>query len=173
MKSIANGITIARIFLVLILLLIEPLSTSFYVIYLICGISDILDGYIARKLGTVSKLGEKLDSVADLLMVAVLFVVLLPIIRFPVMIYYWIIGLAVIRLISIGFAFIKYKTFGILHTIGNKATGLMLLLFPLLVQIDAFIYLLCLAATISAGEELCINLISKEFDGNRKSIFHR
>ena len=45
------------------------------------NVSDDLDGYIARKTETASKLGEKLDSVADLIMVVVLTIVLYPIIN--------------------------------------------------------------------------------------------
>lgn len=67
MKSIANYISISRILLVLTLIFIEPLSTTFYIIYFISGISDILDGFIARKYNVTSTLGEKLDSIADLI----------------------------------------------------------------------------------------------------------
>lgn len=67
MKSIANYISISRILLVLALIFIEPLSTTFYIIYFISGISDILDGFIARKYNVTSTLGEKLDSIADLI----------------------------------------------------------------------------------------------------------
>ncbi len=173
MKSSANAITIARILLVFILIFVKPLSTLFYVIYLACGISDMLDGYIARKLGVVSKLGEKLDSVADLSMVAVLIVILFPLIHFPVVIICWMIVIAAIRLVSAIVVYVKYKTFGILHTMSNKLTGLMLFLFPLFIRWEASLYILCLAASISAGEELCIHLIAKEYDGNRISIFQR
>lgn len=48
MKSIANYISIARIFLALTLALTKPLSIAFFTIYLVCGISDFFDGYIAR-----------------------------------------------------------------------------------------------------------------------------
>ena len=71
MLSLANGISLARIVLVLVLILVKPLSITFFTIYLVCGISDVLDGYVARKTNTVSSLGGKLDSVADLIMVLV------------------------------------------------------------------------------------------------------
>ncbi|TCT17219.1 CDP-diacylglycerol--glycerol-3-phosphate 3-phosphatidyltransferase [Natranaerovirga pectinivora] len=173
MKSIPNGISLIRIFLAFAFFLIEPLSTSFFVIYFICGVSDILDGYIARKTNTGSKFGEKLDSIADLIMVTVLIIRLYPIIDIPITISYWVIGIAVIRVMSMGIVLIKHKTFGIIHTTGNKITGFMLFLFPLIIQLDALIYLLCIVASISAIEELLINLVSREFNGNRKSILHK
>ncbi len=172
MKWIANVISIARIFLILTLFLIRPLSVGFFVIYIICGISDMLDGYVARKLGIQSKFGEKLDSVADLIMVTVLIIILYPIINMSLTITYWIVGIVIIRILSMIILFIKYKTFGILHTIGNKVTGLMLFLFPIIIQSEVLIYLLCITASISAIEELFIHILSKEFNGNQKSIFH-
>jgi len=173
LKSIANYISLVRIFLVLTLIFIRPLSIEFYVIYLLCGISDMLDGYIARKLGIESKFGEKLDSIADLIMVVVLVIILYPIIDIHILVSYCTLGIAMIRISSMIIVFIKYKTFGILHTIGNKITGFMLFLFPLLPQSEVLIFLLCMAGSISAIEELIIHISSKEFDGNRKSIFHR
>ena len=42
----------------------KPLSTLFLTIYVLTGISDVLDGAIARKYTTTSELGAKLDSIA-------------------------------------------------------------------------------------------------------------
>lgn len=58
----ANLITISRIILALSLLFIKPCSFIFYLIYTICGLTDILDGYIARKINKTNAFGAKLDS---------------------------------------------------------------------------------------------------------------
>lgn len=174
MKLIANYISISRIFLGLILALLKPLSIEFLVIYSFCGISDILDGFIARKTYTTSKLGEKLDSVADLIMCIVLIIVLYPIINLTVEIIIWIVIIGIIRVMSMTVVFIKYKTFGMLHTYGNKITGVMLFIFPLslkYLQSDIMVYIVCVLASISAIEEFLINLSSNKFQANRKSIF--
>ncbi|AWK52098.1 CDP-alcohol phosphatidyltransferase [Clostridium beijerinckii] len=174
MKLIANYISISRIFLGLILALLKPLSIEFLVIYSFCGISDILDGFIARKTYTTSKLGEKLDSVADLIMCIVLIIVLYPIINLTVEIIIWIVIIGIIRVMSMTVVFIKYKTFGMLHTYGNKITGVMLFIFPLslkYLQSDIMVYIVCVLAGISAIEEFLINLSSNKFQANRKSIF--
>jgi len=174
LKSIANYISITRIFLALILALVKPLSITFFTIYLVCGISDVLDGYIARKTNTASKLGEKIDSVADLIMVVVLMIVLYPIIDLSAQIIAWIVILGIIRAVSMMVVFVKYKTFVILHTYGNKITGLVLFAFPLLlafIQSDRLIYIICVVASISAIDELFIHLASDELRTNRKSIF--
>lgn len=176
MKSIANYISITRIFISFILALTKPLSISFIVIYLFCGISDAFDGYIARKTNTTSKLGEKLDSIADLIMVVVLMILLYPIINLTTQTIVWIVIIGMIRAVSIIVAYIKYKTFSILHTYGNKITGLLLFIFPLslrFVQSDVLIYVICLVASISALEELFIHLVSNELESNKKSIFQK
>lgn len=174
MKSIANYISIARIFLVLTLVLTKPLSISFLTIYLICGISDVLDGYIARKTDTTSKLGEKLDSVADLIMVGVLMIKLYPIVNPTIHIIVWIVIIGIIRVVSMTVVFVKYKTFEILHTYGNKTTGFTLFAFPLslaFVQSDIPMNIICVIASISAIEELFIHLLSNELRTNKNSIF--
>ena len=64
-KYIANIITGSRIIFSLPLLFIPLSSACFYVFYLFCGFTDMIDGTIARKTGAVSKLGAKLDTIAD------------------------------------------------------------------------------------------------------------
>lgn len=176
MKSLANGISFARIVLALTLVLVQPLSIAFILIYLVCGISDVLDGYIARKTNTVSKLGGKLDSVADLIMISVVIILLYPFIK-PIMqaeIIIWIVSIGIIRLLSILVVLIKFKTFAILHTYGNKITGFLLFIVPLLmpfVQLNTYVYVICVIASLSALEELLIHLSSNELQTNKKSIF--
>ncbi|HGH0401081.1 TPA: CDP-alcohol phosphatidyltransferase family protein [Clostridioides difficile] len=43
-------------------------SLPFWICYFWCGISDILDGLIARKLRQQSGIGAKLDSIADFIL---------------------------------------------------------------------------------------------------------
>ena len=65
MKNTANYITAGRIGLALSLLFVPPLTILFYIVYLLCGLSDMADGLIARKTHTESAFGAKLDSIAD------------------------------------------------------------------------------------------------------------
>ena len=64
-KQIANIITISRILSSIYLLLSPVFCISFYIVYLFCGITDMVDGTIARKTKSVSELGARLDTVAD------------------------------------------------------------------------------------------------------------
>lgn len=176
MKVIPNCISFIRIVLSLILFSIKPLSVAFYVIYIICGFSDMIDGFIARKTGTTSILGAKLDSIADMIMVVVLLVVLFPIINPSKKIIIWAIVIGIIRLTSMGVARIKYKTFASIHTYGNKISGLILFLFPMFlsfIHTDVLMYVICVLASISAIEELIIQLISSELQVNIPSLFRK
>lgn len=173
-ELMANYISSARIILALSLALVEPLGLWFYAIYILCGFSDVIDGYIARKTNTSSTLGAKLDSIADFVMVVVLIIVLYPLINLTNLIITWIAVIGMIKVSSMGVVYLKFKTFGILHTYGNKLTGLLLFAFPFTLAISQSsvpIYIICGFATISAVEELIIHLKSKELYLNRKSIF--
>jgi CDP-diacylglycerol--glycerol-3-phosphate 3-phosphatidyltransferase len=176
MNNLANYISFVRIILVLILAFLEPLSFQFYLIYTVSGTSDIMDGYIARKTNSTSKLGEKLDSAADFIMVIVLVPIFYTILNPGTIILLWIIVIGIVRVISLLIVLVKYKTFGMLHTYGNKITGLILFLVPLLLIVvpeGLLMYLVCSIASISALEELGVNLLSKELSANKKSIFSK
>ena len=64
MKNIPNTLSLIRMALSVILLFINN-RFIFLTIYLICGLSDVLDGYIARRYRLETNLGAKLDSLAD------------------------------------------------------------------------------------------------------------
>ena len=73
----ANLITISRIFLILPVLLLVSEEKNFsnwlaLILFVLAGITDHLDGYIARKTGTVSPLGALLDLLADKLLVVII-----------------------------------------------------------------------------------------------------
>ena len=65
MKYLPNIITIIRIPLSIAMLLVTPFSMFFWIFYLSCGLTDIIDGFLARKLHQESKFGAKLDSISD------------------------------------------------------------------------------------------------------------
>ncbi|SEU08157.1 CDP-alcohol phosphatidyltransferase family protein [Enterocloster clostridioformis] len=53
-KCVANLVTILRILLSLLLLCSAVFSSAFYAIYLICGFTDMADGWIARRMHSES-----------------------------------------------------------------------------------------------------------------------
>jgi len=77
--TIPNLLTLLRVGLIPVLVVMYYLPMSgFYVagIFILAGLTDWLDGYLARTLAQTSKFGEFLDPVADKLMVAVVLVLL-------------------------------------------------------------------------------------------------
>lgn len=176
MKVIPNCISISRIIFSLFLVLVRPLSVAFYAIYIICALSDLMDGFIARKTGTTSGFGAKLDSMADIIMDFILLFVLYPIVNPGTEIVIWIILIAVIRLAAMAVAINRYKTFASIHTYGNKITGIILFIFPIVlsyIDTNLLMYIICIPATISGVEELIIQITSSELELNRRSIFEK
>ncbi|CDM69378.1 putative phosphatidylglycerophosphate synthase [Clostridium bornimense] len=176
MKNIPNIITIIRIFLSITFLFIKPYSITFYIIYILCGISDGADGYISRRTNTTSKLGSSLDTGADIIMVVILSVVLVPIIKFPLEIIIWIVLIFIIRIIGILIAFYKYHKFVILHTYSNKLTGLSL--FFAIIILKSINHLLvmslvCIIASLASIEEIVIHSTKKDLDRDIKGIFFK
>ena len=78
MSHIPNLLTLLRIGAspVLILLLKEHAYDAAFLVFILAGISDGLDGYIAKKFGFVSKLGAILDPLADKILIISAFVML-------------------------------------------------------------------------------------------------
>jgi len=79
--NIPNSLTLLRIVLIPVFVIIFylPVSWNFTgacIIFTLAAITDILDGYLARKLEQTSALGTFLDPVADKLMVAIALVLL-------------------------------------------------------------------------------------------------
>lgn len=174
MKNIPNLITILRIVFSVILLLAIPLTSLFYMIYILCGLSDVVDGYIARKTNTTSKLGATLDSIADAIFIAIVLGIFIPMIELPDEILIWILTIACIRMISLLIGYYRYHTIAFIHTYGNKLTGLVLFCFPMLlnvVGVTTMAYFICCFASLSAVEELVINITSKELVRDAKSLF--
>ena len=155
-KQIANIITLCRIPGSIGLLFCPVFSDRFYVLYLFCGLTDMVDGTIARKTGAVSEFGSRLDTVADFLFVIVSFVKLVPVIRIPVWIWVWVAVIAVAKLVNLVRGFTQKKQMPALHTIANKATGLCLFLLPLTISFVDLRYtapVVCVLATIAAIQE--------------------
>ena len=173
MKAIPNIISIGRIILSIALLKVEPLSGVFWILYIGCGVSDMVDGCIARKTSNTSELGAKLDSIADFVMIVVAIIIFYPLAKPNYLILFWILGIAAIRLLAVLIAYIKFTTFAMLHTYANKFTGLLLFIFPFgmtTLPANLLMSIICVIATVSALEEFMIQVRSKTLDLNRKSI---
>jgi len=169
-----NLISIFRIIFSPIILLFPPFSGLFFIFYSIFCISDIFDGYIARKTNSTTKLGAKLDSIGDIILIIIVAIAILPIINFPIIIWTWIFIILIIRIISVVIAYYKYKRFIILHTTSNKLSGFLIFLFVYLypfIDTGIILSIICIFITFSAIEELIIHLKSKKLNIDIKGLF--
>ena len=110
------------------MLLCSPARVAFWLIYGLCGISDMLDGYLARKLHAESKAGAVLDSVADICFVACCAVKLIPVLQIPTWLWIWAGVIILIKLVNQISALVVCNRFCFPHTLANKITGLLLFL---------------------------------------------
>ncbi len=127
----ANLITGIRIVCSIALLFCPVFSPAFYVLYVAAGLSDMADGAVARKTGTVSAFGSKFDTAADFVLVAVCLIKLIPVIYVPAWLIIWIIVIAVIRALNLISGYVMRKEIVVLHTVMNKVTGMLLFVLPL------------------------------------------
>ena len=128
MNRIPNIISTLRILGAVFLLFLYPASVAFWVIYIFCGVSDMLDGFLARQLHIESKAGAVLDSVADICFVACCAIRLIPVVQIPTWLWIWAVVIVAIKFVNQVSALIVCKRFCFLHTRANKLTGLLLFL---------------------------------------------
>ncbi|MBR3277051.1 MAG: CDP-alcohol phosphatidyltransferase family protein [Eubacterium sp.] len=152
----ANAITVFRIAAGIVLLFCPAFSPAFYVFYIAAGVSDMLDGFVARKTDTVSLLGARLDTIADFVFVVVCLIKLLPVLRIPAWLYAWIGIIAFIKAVNIVSGFAIQKKLVAVHSVMNKATGVLLFLLPLTLPAVPLKYsavIVSAAATFAAIQE--------------------
>ena len=156
MKTLANNITIIRILCSIVMLFCPAFSLTFYALYITAGVSDMLDGWVARRTHTASELGAKLDTIADIVFVIVCLVKLLPVLDIETWLWVWIGFIALIKIINIISGFIVQKQFVSVHSMMNKVTGLLLFALPLTLSFIDLQYsagVVCVFATFAAIQE--------------------
>ena len=158
-KHLANLITSLRIAFSAVLLFLTPLSPAFITLYIAAGITDMVDGTVARKTGAASEFGSKLDTVADIVFTAVCMIKLLPVLNVPVWTYCWAALIALIKTVAIVTGYIRDKKFTAVHSLLNKITGAMLFVVPLTLSFIELRYsaaAVCALATFAAIQEVVI-----------------
>ena len=96
--NLPNTITFLRISIVpfLFILLLEPgefWSLILAILFVIASITDVFDGYFARKYNLITTMGKFLDPIADKLIVNTAMILMIPIGRIPA----WIVAITIIR----------------------------------------------------------------------------
>lgn len=174
----ADVITMFRIAGTILLAFLRPLSAGFFSVYTLTGLTDVLDGWIARRTKTASNFGAKLDSIADLLFYAVMLIRLFPFLlkMLSIQIWYVVVGILLLRLSAYCVAAIKYRRFASLHTWLNKLTGGAVFLLPYMLVVSsgtAYSWVICVLACAASFEELMIHLSRESYECNTKSILQK
>ena len=159
--TIPNIMTLARIICAVGLIFVQPMSTAFLVLYLICGLSDALDGMVARLTNTASSFGAKLDSVADLMFYSIMIIRFFPVLLKTVSGHIWfaIILIVIIRVAIYLFYALKHHVLVSNHTYLNKITGFMVFCLPFVLETPMFeVYrvVVCVVAFVAALYELYV-----------------
>ena len=152
-RNIANALTISRILCGVCLLFFEVFSLSFYILYVVCGLSDMLDGFVARKTKSATEFDSKLDSIADVVFLICASVKLLPEIDLPPWIWLWILLIFIVKIVAL----VLKKTITLSHNRLNKICGFLLFIFPLTLSFITIEYsasIICILASISAIWEI-------------------
>ena len=139
-KNIANIITFTRILGTCAMWFTDVLSTPFYIAYIYSGLSDVLDGFLARRLHIESDFGRKLDSVSDLFFYTTMMIKI-----WPFLVKYLAQEVWVLIWITLGIRIALYLVVSLSqkkllsnHTYLNKATGFSMFFLPFFVESEGF-----------------------------------
>jgi len=163
-QNIANYITIARIVISIFMLLFDITSIVFMILYLTAALSDVIDGFVARKMNIQSKLGSELDTFSDIVFFVVFVIKVWNILHLQTL---ELIALTIIILIKITSIIIhRILTHSYIvdnHSIINKITGILLFFLPISINLNFdkyYIIILLIFAIVAASDEL-IKVIKK------------
>ena len=153
-KHLPNIITALRIVGSIDLLFCNVAGWQFWTLYVFCGLSDMIDGWLARKLQAESKTGSVLDSIADLSFVACCAIKLLPALSIPSWLWIWAGIIVIIKIVNQISSLIMIRKFFFPHTIANKLTGFLLFIAVPTISWCIFpIVIVAIIATFAAIQE--------------------
>ena len=155
-RHTANALTLLRVLCSLCMAWTPALSPRFLALYIACGLSDMLDGWVARRTGTASSLGARLDTLADTLFAAVSLCKILPELQVSAWLWGWLAVILLIKLVNLACGWVMFKRFVAEHTALNKAAGALLFALPLTLPFVALRWsapVVCAVATLAAIQE--------------------
>ena len=149
MKQIPNILSASRIALCLPLLMVDAMTMPFWVLYVIGGTTDMLDGFLARRWGVESKFGARLDSLADFVFVLAVGYKLFPWLKLPATLWMMIGLIAMVKIANAVSAYIVKHKMVFLHTKANKLTGFLLFIGMMTIGQSYFIPIAWIIACIA------------------------
>ena len=122
--NIPNLLTLFRILLVPIFVILLIYGQTFYAFlaFMIAGVTDALDGFIARVFSQQTVLGAYLDPIADKLLLVTSYIVLAIIGIIPPWLAVLVISRDIFILIGVAVLFLNHKSFEIRPTLLGKVS---------------------------------------------------
>ncbi len=173
-KLIPNSLTLLRAMIALLIFIVTPFTWLFYLIYVVCALTDMLDGFLARRLNAVTSLGQSLDSCADLVFFIAVCIRIIPLLEIEPWMLIWTGMVLLVKIISLIVGFVKFREFSFLHTYQNKLTGLLLFVYPPLIGKFGLLFptvVVCIIASFAALEEQIILLKLKKLHRDIRGLF--
>lgn len=158
-KNMANILTGIRLLCGLALPFVPAFSRWFYILYLLGGFTDAIDGAVARRLSAASPFGAKFDTAADMVYFLSALAVTVCAARFPMWLIVWIGAVALFKVFAAAYGFFRYRRFVTVHSAANRVCGLLTFAVPLYVGILPWrfsalpVILTCTAASAAALRE--------------------
>ena len=121
-----NILSASRMILCLPLLMVDAMTVPFWVLYVIAGTTDMLDGFLARRWGVESKFGARLDSMADFAFVLAVGYKLFPWLKLPAILWMMIALITLVKAVNAISAYVVNHRIEFPHTKANKLTGVLL-----------------------------------------------
>ena len=175
MKYVPNTLSSLRILLAASLFFIPALSPLFLIVYSAAGVTDLIDGPIARKFNATTKIGANLDGIADYFFVAAALITIIPALDFNTRSIVIVIGFVVLKVIGMIVGYVHYRQLMMMHTYASKGGALFALLFPLILQTglgeNTIMLFLGIVVYLFLLEEIAINIVMPKPKRDIKGIY--
>lgn len=151
MNALPNMISASRGITAVVMLFFPLFSPGFWVLYCWGGISDMIDGPIARKLGAVSEAGSRIDSMADLMFVICSAALILPSVDLPLWMWLWIAAIGIVKGVCIIIGSFRQRKLTVHHSMTNRLTGMLLFCLPFAIVLSDVVIPAAIACSVAAA----------------------
>ncbi len=173
--SMSRGVIMPILFFMVFNLHSETMKMIFVLLYFIAGVTDALDGYIARRFDICSDLGADLDTYADILYFLGSAVFIYVLAKDALLENIWYLAAILVLLVTeVIISSIKFKKPLFIHTILAKFSAFMVFLTVLMMaitQINTLLLVTILVYGVSFTENILIFIIKGEVPVNYKGLF--
>lgn len=172
--SMSRGLIMPILFYLVFNLDNPGFRTTFVVLYIIAGVTDALDGYIARKYDICSDLGADLDSYADILYYLGSAVFIYVLAKEALLSNIYFLGFTLTMFVAeIIISWMKFKKPLFIHTLLSKFSGFMVFVTVILAaitEINTVLIVTILLYGISFLENIVIFFKHGEVSANFKGL---